>query len=158
VAGFSFRLTTLMRLRQTARDRCRQELAAEEQLERSIYERLARLDRELAELRKPAGALGHDGLIDIDRLRDTARYQSLLAAKRQAAQQECESCSAQVDRLRQSLVEADRELKSLEKLQARQQDRHRRSQHKHELRQLDEVGIRSAATGDSPPNLGVVTG
>jgi len=148
MAGFRFRLATLMRLRQSTRDECRQELAAAQQLERSIYERINGLDRELAEVRNRTGASSQAGSIDIDRLRDTVRYQSLLAAKRQAAQQQLKNCSAQVDHLRQLLVEADRELKSLEKLQSRQQDRHHRSQHKHELRQLDEPGIRIATPGD----------
>ena len=149
MARFRFRLTTLMRLRQTTRDECRQELALAQQLEQSIYERVVTLDRQLAEVRNLSGTSSQTGSIDIDRLRDTARYQSLLAAERQAAQQELEGCSAQVDRLRQSLVEADRELKSLEKLRSRQEDRHHRSQHQHELRQLDEAGTRIAATGDS---------
>jgi flagellar protein FliJ len=146
VTGFRFRLTTLMRLRQTARDERRQEFAVAQQHERSICERIAGLDRQLVELRNRSDALSQAGSIDIDRLRDTARYQSLLATERQAAQQALEGCSAHVNRLRQSLVEADRELKSLEKLQSRQQDRHRHRQRKHELGQLDEAGIRITAT------------
>ena len=134
-----------MRLRQTARDECRQELAVAQQLEQSIYERIAKFDSEIIELRDRTGASTESGSIDIDRLRDTARYQSLLASERQSAQQELEGCSAHVDCLRQSLVEADRELKSLEKLQARQQDRHRHRQREHELQQLDEASIRIAA-------------
>jgi flagellar export protein FliJ len=146
VAGFLFRLTTLMRLRQTARDECQQELAVAQQLERSIYEQIAKFDRQIADLRNRSDASSQAGSIDIDRLRDTARYQSLLAAERQVAQQELRGCSARVDRLRQSLVEADRELKSLEKLQARDQNRRRHWQRKRELGQLDEVGIRVVAT------------
>jgi flagellar protein FliJ len=150
VADFRFRLITLMRLRRTARDERRQELAVAGRLEQTSYERIAKLDRELAELRNRSDALGQAGSIDIDRLRDTARYQSLLAAQRQAAQRELEGCSAHVNHLRQLLVEADRELKTLEKLQARQQDRHHQLQHKRELAQLDEAAIRIVTTGESP--------
>jgi len=150
VADFRFRLTTLMRLRRTARDERRQEVAVAQRLEQTSYERIAKFDCELAELRNRSDAIGQAGPIDIDRLRDTARYQSLLAAQRQAAQRELEGCSAHVNHLRQLLVEADRELKTLEKLQARQQERHRSRQHKRELGQLDEAAIRIVTTGESP--------
>lgn len=148
MAGFRFRLTTLVRLRQAARDERRQELAIVQQLEQSVSDRIAGLDSEMAGLRSRSAAAGKSGSIDIDRLRETVQYQSLLATKRQAAKEELDHCSARVDRLRRSLVEADRELKSLEKLQARQRDRQRRLQDTLELRQLDEAGIRIAASRD----------
>jgi flagellar export protein FliJ len=148
VARVRFRLTTLIRLRQTVRDECRQELAVAQRLEQSIYKRIAKLDSEIIESRDQTGST-ESGSIDIDRLRDMVRYQSLLAAERQAAQLELDSCSAHVGRLRQSLVETDQGLKSLEKLQARQQDRHRQRQRTRELGEFDEAGIRIAATGDS---------
>jgi len=135
-----------MQLRQTARDERRQELALAQKLEQSICERIAKIDNGLTELRNRTDPA--TGLIDIDRLRDTVRYQSLLAVQRQAAQRELEGCRAHMDRLRQLLVEADRELKSLEKLQSRHQDHHRHRQRKSELGQLDEAGIRIAATGE----------
>src|SRR6516165_9905045 len=106
-----------MRLRQIARDERRQELAALQQLEQSINDQITSLDSQMAELRRRSAAMNQAGSIDVDRLRETVRYQSLLAARRQAALVELENCSTQVHRLRQSLVKADRELKSLEKLQ-----------------------------------------
>jgi len=149
VAKFRFRLTTLMRLRQIARDERRQELAALQQLEQSINDQITSLDSQMAELRRRSAAMNQAGSIDVDRLRETVRYQSLLAARRQAALVELENCSTQVHRLRQSLVKADRELKSLEKLQSRQQDRYLKTERKRELRQLDEAGLRIVATRDS---------
>ena len=149
MAKFRFRLTTLMRLRQIARDERRQELAALQQLEQSINDQITSLDSQMAELRRRSAAMNQAGSIDVDRLRETVRYQSLLAARRQAALVELENCSTQVHRLRQSLVKADRELKSLEKLQSRQQDRYLKTERKRELRQLDEAGLRIVATRDS---------
>jgi flagellar export protein FliJ len=138
-----------MRLRRTARDERRQQLAVAQGLEQSIYDRIIRLDGELANLRRRSAEASKSGAIDIDRLREAARYQSLLASQRRSAQQEREDCSAHVNRLRESLIEADRELKSLEKLQSRLQERHRQSQRKHELRQLDEAAIRIASSPDA---------
>jgi flagellar export protein FliJ len=138
-----------MRLRQIARDERRQELAALQQLEQSINDQITSLDSQMAELRRRSAAMNQAGSIDVDRLRETVRYQSLLAARRQAALVELENCSTQVHRLRQSLVKADRELKSLEKLQSRQQDRYLKTERKRELRQLDEAGLRIVATRDS---------
>jgi flagellar export protein FliJ len=52
--------------------------------------------------------------------------------------------TAEVDRRRQSLVEADREVKVLEKLREQQLARHNTEQAKREIKQLDAVAIQLA--------------
>jgi flagellar export protein FliJ len=137
-----------MRLRQTERNELRQELAAAHERQLAINDKIARLEHEVAELRRRCAMTTGRGSIDLDRLRDAARYQSLLIAQRDVAQRELDDCSAEADRLRQSLVEAEQVLKSLEKLHERQEARHVQAQHKREFRQLDEAGIRVATSRD----------
>jgi flagellar protein FliJ len=148
MAGFRFRLATLTRLRQTARDERQQEFAAAQERQRAMNDRIAIFEHEVAELRRRSATTTGRGSIDLELLRDAARYQSLLIAQRDVAQRELDDCSADVDRLRESLAEADRELKSLEKLHQRQEARHLQTQRKREFHQLDEAGIRIAMRRD----------
>ncbi|HUE71343.1 MAG TPA: flagellar export protein FliJ [Pirellulaceae bacterium] len=139
MSAFRFRLTTLLRLRLAERDERRSDLAkalAAAEIVRGQRQSLtAEQEDNLAALRRVAAP----GSSNIDRLIHGHRYAAILKAQagQLAAQQS--QIEREVERRRQVLVEADRQVRVLEKLQSRQAAEHQRRLDKLETRQLDEV-------------------
>jgi len=145
MAKFKFRMATLLRLREETRDRRRAELAeayhADDLLRQKIEETDATLAELLAECRKAAGP----GVVDIDRLVAAGRYELTLRAQRKELDGQRERVAEEIERRRQTLVEANREVRVLEKLHGKQAERHREEEARREVKQLDEVAGRTKA-------------
>ncbi|HYW79084.1 MAG TPA: flagellar export protein FliJ [Thermoguttaceae bacterium] len=146
MAKFKFRLATLLRLREETRDQRRAELAeayhADDLLQQHIQEADDALAELLAQCRKVAGP----GVVDIDRLVAAGRYELTLRAQRKEMVEQRERVLAEIERRRQALVEANREVRVLEKLRENQTRRHRDEQNRQEVKRLDEVAGRTKVT------------
>jgi flagellar protein FliJ len=141
MAAFRFRLATLLRLRENVRDDCRAQLAAAQRAQDIIYARIAELSGEIDQLRQRVGIVSRPGTVDVDQLLEASRYEMTLKAQRQSADEQRRAVEAEVERRRQALVEADREVKTLEKLREQQTTRHQLEQHRRETKQLDATAI-----------------
>jgi flagellar export protein FliJ len=148
MSTFRFRLTTLLRIRDAVRDERRGQLAAAQRAEEIIAARIGEIDEELAALSQQSQQACGPGSINIDRLLDAGRYQTVLSTEKQAAIKQREEVAAEVDRRRQALVEADREVKTLEKLREKQSSQHRLVEHRREVKQLDAAAIQLAVSGE----------
>ena len=139
MAKFEFRLATLLRLREATRDERRTELAEAYRADNVLQEHLGHVGQELnwlqAQCRKAAGP----GTVDVDRLVEAQRYEITLRARQGQLTQQREAVGAEIDRRRQALVGADREVRLLEKLREKQARRHREEENRQEIKQLDEV-------------------
>lgn len=138
--AFQFRLATLLRLRIAERDERRSELAkalaAGEIIHRQRRSLLAERDENRDRIRR-AGAAGSG---NVDALIHGHRYEAILKGRAaQLAAQEVQ-VEREIERRREVLVEADRQVKVLEKLRERKAAEHRSRQDKLEARQLEEVG------------------
>ncbi|HEY2882375.1 MAG TPA: flagellar export protein FliJ [Pirellulales bacterium] len=134
-------MSTLLRVRENLRNECHQHLAAAEEAAEIIRNRIADLDEEIVGLRRQTREASLPGPVNIDRLLDAGRYETTVRAARQAAMEQLQTISAEVERRRQALVEADRNVKSLEKLREQQLNRHRAEEARREIKQLDERAI-----------------
>ncbi len=143
MAKFKFRLSTLLRIRESTRDERRAELAQAYQAEEIVAGERDRISRELADLELESRLAASPGGIDVDRLLETRRYRLLLDAQRQHVAGQRDTVRAEVERRRQNLVEANREVRVLEELRKKQQGRHRKEEDRLETKQLDEVAGRS---------------
>ncbi|HZZ27053.1 MAG TPA: flagellar export protein FliJ [Pirellulales bacterium] len=141
MAAFRFRLSTLLRLRENLRDECRQQLSAAQKAEEILVNRIAELNDHLTELRKQSRVASQPGSVNVDRLLDAGRYEIMLKAQRQAVDEQWQVVQSEVERRRQSLVEADREVKTIEKLRDQQITRHRQKENRQEVKQLDASAI-----------------
>ena len=141
MAKFRFRLSTLLRLRESVRDECRQQLIAAQRAEDIIAARIGALDEELATLRLHALVSSRPGPVNVDRLMDAGRYEMMLKAERHAADEQRQAVRGEIERRRQALVEADREVKSLEKLRDQQLLRHRQDEARRDMKQMDEAAL-----------------
>ena len=139
---YRFRLATLLRLREGDRDQRRAQLAEAYQAEDKLRQQIVEIDRQLADLRHDYSAQAAPGTVLVDRLVSTQRYELVLMSQKQTQQKQAQLLAAEVERRRLLLVEADREVRVLEKLRERQQERHRADEARQETKLLDEVALR----------------
>jgi flagellar protein FliJ len=137
---YKFRLATLLRLREAHRDERRVKLAEAQQAEEIVTKRLATIQNDLQAQNERCQRELRPGQIDVDRLMEFQRYELILKAERQAATEQRNIVSTEVERRREALVSADREVRVLEKLRERQLERHREVEQREETKILDEVG------------------
>jgi flagellar export protein FliJ len=141
MASFQFRLATLLRLREAARDERRTHLADAQRAEQLILERLAAIDDELVAGRRQYVDAARARSVNVDLLTDLARYEMILKAQRQSADQQRQAVVAEVQKRRAALVVADRDVQVLEKLRETQQQRHGEEEALQEFKRLDELAV-----------------
>jgi flagellar protein FliJ len=139
--SFQFRLSTLLRLREAWRDERRTQLAEAQQAEQLILDRIAEIERELADAERRALDAARPGVVNVDRLADSARFEMILKVERQSADQQRQAVAEEVQKRREALVAADREVRVLEKLRDSQHERHRDEEAKQEAKRLDEMAV-----------------
>jgi len=149
MAKFKFRMATYLRLREAARDERRSQLAQAYRAEEMILGEQRRLETESAALAARTREAARPGEIQLDRLLDAQRYQTLLKAQQQHLAGQHELVKTEIERRHQVLVEANRDVQVLEKLRNRQQEEHRYQENRREIGQLDEVGQRRSVEEDA---------
>jgi flagellar protein FliJ len=142
---FQFRLATLLKLREATRDGRRAELAEAYRADDILGERLEQLHGELgdlmAECRKAAGP----GAVNIDRLIESQRYEIALRVYEKQLLEQRRRLAAEIERRRAALIEADREVRVLEKLREHQLERARDEENRRDIKRLDEIAQQRAA-------------
>lgn len=139
---FTFRLATLQRLRENLRDERRSQLADAYRADEILQEQEQRLAQEQAEMSAALREAAAPGEIEVDRLLSDHRYSLLLIAQQRHLSQQRQAVAQEIERRRQLLIEADREVRVLEKLKEHQLQRHRDEESRQEVKQLDEVAQR----------------
>ncbi len=143
---FKFRLATLLRLREATRDERRGELAEAYRLDDLLRQRVDDLGGELGSLLARCRQAAGPGPVDVDQLVEAQRYELALTAQRTELERQREAVAAEIDRRRQALVEANREVRVLQKLREQQTERHRQEENRQEVKQLDEAAqVRTVA-------------
>ena len=132
-------LEPLLKLRKSRRDECRAALAEAYRVDEVLRKQFDGLDRELDALREFCRRKSAPGGVDIDRLVEAQRYELVTRAQQQTSASSGRTVAAEIERRRQALVEADREVRVLEKLRERQAEQHRREEELREAKRLDEV-------------------
>lgn len=142
---FNFRLASLLRLRESTRDRRRLELADAERADAELQDQLSRLDAEREQLQAQHRRLaGPCASIDLPRLVDADRYAVALRAQKDALTERRATLAAEIGRRRQTLIEADRAVRTLEKLRENQEAAHRQDQWRLDGKRLDEAALQTA--------------
>jgi flagellar protein FliJ len=139
MARFNFRLQTLRRLREIHRDEQRGRLATAFEAERILAEQRNAVTAETAALVESQRALMQEGSLDVNQLLTAQRYQMALEGQIRALADQAARLAEEVERRRQSLVEADREVRVLDKLEERKRQQHREAAQRAETKVLDEV-------------------
>ncbi len=144
MARFLFRLAALLRLRESRRDECRAALAEAYRIDEVLAKQIDNLKRELEALRTFCRMKVGPGRVEIDRLVEAQRYDLVVQAQQKRLAEQRQTVAAEIERRRQALVEADREVRVLEKLRERQAEQHRAAEERREAVRLDEVATQQA--------------
>lgn len=140
---FQFRLATLLRLREAAREERRTQLAEALRLVdqlRARQQEIEELVRETKRLQTPAA-----GALDADRLLNATRYELVLRAEQRALQLQEVSVQSEVEKRREALVDANREVRSLELLREKQKEAHQAEEEARARKEMDEIAARRYA-------------
>ncbi len=148
MAKFRFRLATLLRLGESVRDERRARLAEAYRADELLEQHEAALAEELASLRTACRSTVMPGSVNLDRMVETQRYELVLRAQQKHFAQQREAVAGEIERRREALMAANREVRVLEKLRERQEQRHRHEEARRDLRQLDEATAARAGRGE----------
>jgi flagellar protein FliJ len=136
---FRFRLQTVLKLRIAERDERRGELAKALRAVEILQERRQELGEEMRGNQESARKLAEPGSANIDRILQTQRYEAILKGTLAQLVLQERQVSEEVDRRRQALMEADRQVRVLEKLAERKREEHQRQEQRQEMKLLDEA-------------------
>jgi flagellar FliJ protein len=141
MSAFRFRLETLLRLRLADRDQRRADLVKAQRAENALLDQAEALAQEQGANQELSRQWASPGAADVDRLIASHRYELVLRTRSQQLAAQIQQVRGEVERRRQALVEADRQVRVLEKLRERQQLAHHMREEKREQKQLDERAI-----------------
>jgi flagellar FliJ protein len=137
-----FRLETMRKLREQTRDERRRDLAQAYEAERILRERLAEMQGEIEATHARTRQLAGQGTVSVEGLLNARRYQLLMRSQVMAVQQQIDQVLVEVERRREALIDADRDVKVLEKLRERQEQQQEVAAAQAEAKQLDEAALR----------------
>ena len=137
---FQFRLQTLLRLREAARDERREQLAEVMRIDDALRKQLTELEGFQTEARALL-RLGV-GRVDVDRLLEAQRYEAVVALEILHVERQRVTVAEEMNKRREALVEADREFKVLEKLREKRLQEHGAEVLAQEMKVLDEAAGR----------------
>ena len=115
-----------------------------------LKQRMDGVSQQMSQLQERARQAAAPGTIDVDQLVEAQRYELSLRAQQRQLNQQRQAVAAEVERRREALVDANREVRVLEKLRERQARRYRREENRREIKQLDEVAGQRAARKERP--------
>jgi len=136
---FTFRLATLLRVRENDRDRHRAELAQAHRADEILAQRQEQLKRRRDELLARCREAAGPGQLDVEALIGYRRRDELITTQQDELRRQRQLAALEVDRRREALVGADREVQVLERLEEKQRDRHREHEERRQTKMLDEI-------------------
>jgi len=139
MAKFRFRLETLHRLREMTRDELRVRLAEAIQAEQIIGEQRQELLREAAILAAARREQFAAGSPDISQVLNAQRYQMMLEAQERALAEQAQKLAEEIEIRRLAVVEADRQVRVLDKLRERRAAQHAAAQNAADAKRFDEI-------------------
>jgi len=140
MAPFRFRLAPLLKLRENERHQRRLESAQAQDAERILQERASEVAGEIDWTKSRVRSVSAPGELPVDGILELQRYALQLKAQAVMIAQQAATVRAEVERRRQALLEADRQVRTLEKLRDRQWAAYRVEFEDRERQLLDEIG------------------
>lgn len=142
---FKFRLNSLLRLREQSREQAQLVLAEALRRVDDIERRQADIQHDLNDLEQHMRSSAKKTSVDVDRLLDGHRHQLSLEARMAELDRAMGEACDEVERCRLKLVDADRDVKVLEKLHEKQLAEHQRQIAYEEQKHNDETAVMRAA-------------
>jgi flagellar FliJ protein len=138
---FDFRLAPLLRLREATRDGWRVELAQSQRTDLELQHQLMQIEQQQKRLQRQWRQAAGPGEVDLPCLAEADRYAASLRAQEEQLRQQRRTLAAEIDRQRQALIEADRDVRTLEKLRENQFQAHCHEENRQDAKRLDEAAL-----------------
>lgn len=119
MSKFRYRLETLLRLKIAARDECRAQLAEVLQAEQQLKDQQVEIEQEIDSTHAYVRQTTERGTLNLDLIAAAQREVVYLKAVRQEKQQLMQRLLPHIQQRRQALIEADHEVRTLEKTQGK---------------------------------------
>jgi len=148
MAKFHFRLATLRKLRETRRDEMQAKLAEAQQAQGMLQQQLAALQGEQDALLTARRQALEGSSSNVNQLLETQRYHAVLRAQESTMRGQIELLATEAQRRRQTLSDANREVRILDNLENRQRTTHRQKLERSETKELDEIASRRQEAND----------
>jgi flagellar export protein FliJ len=142
---FKFRLATLLKLREATRDERQAELAEAYRADDILVERIEYINGELQSMKSGCRQAVSPGAVNIDLLIESQRYEVTLRAYEKQTLEHRKRLAVEIDRRREALLAANREVRVLEKLREHQIEAFRAEENRKDIKRLDEVAQQRAA-------------
>jgi flagellar FliJ protein len=142
MAKFRFRLASVLRLRESARDEKRAKLAEAYAALQKLEDRRRELLEESRQLAQWQIGASSGTSLNVDRILDAQRYQGVLQTELHVVGQQKSAVESEAEKRREALVAADQDVKVLEKLREHQFARFTQELAAQQMKQLDEVAAR----------------
>jgi flagellar export protein FliJ len=143
MAKYRFRLATLRKLRESHRDELRGKLAEAFHAAQLLEEQQSAVAAEITDLQESQRQATSGGTTSVNALLEVQRYQAVLRAQQGTLQDQAKLLATEVERRRQTVMEADRQVRVLEKLDERQRLHHQQVQNRVAAREMDEIASHS---------------
>lgn len=147
MSRFQFRLATLLRIREHERQQRQAELAQALEAEHIMQQQVDGIAAEIAQAKEVRRRLTAPGALAVDQVVEQQRYGLHLLLQSASAAEKLGQVKAEAERRRAILVDANRQVRVLEKLRERQSTAHEASLLLAEQKQLDEVATRNCYAG-----------
>lgn len=134
-----FRLETLLSIRENLLKEKQAELAKAYEAERIVEEKRRKTLDEMVALSGQARSMMQSGRIDVGFLLGARRHEAFLLAMRKDMDEKLVLIRQEIDLRRQAVIEANKEVKILEKLKEKQRERYRIEQGKSDVKRMDEI-------------------
>ncbi|MGL6194670.1 MAG: flagellar export protein FliJ [Thermoguttaceae bacterium] len=142
MAAFKFRLVALQKIRENIRRDKQAELVKAYEAAKIVEDQIETVKNELVSCIESGREMLQGGKISIDYLLSMRRREAFLITQQKHAESQLEQIQQEIERRRIAVMEADREVKVLEKLEEKLRDRHQREAALAELKQMDEIAGR----------------
>ncbi|MEZ6046922.1 MAG: hypothetical protein R3C11_15345 [Planctomycetaceae bacterium] len=136
---FQFQLDPLLKYRENRRDVCRQVLAQVLAADEELVQQKNRVQKEYHSIENEIKQLGQQGKIDIDRISSRRFHLGQLKIKMKMIDENRRQLEEKINLCRQALIQADQDVKVIEKIKTRKQDDHTSTQIHQENLELEEA-------------------
>ena len=141
---FQFRLEPLIKIRDNVLKECQAELAKAYDARRILEEHLQEVERQLTEGTETARNLMQPGnTVNVDYLLGIRRQEMFLLAKQEEIKQKMQEIDEEIERRRDAVVAANKELKILEKLKEKRHEQYLDDEKREETKAMNEIAGRS---------------
>ena len=139
---FTFRLEPLISIRDNVLKEKQAELAKAYEARRIIEEARVKVERDIGDNLQAGREMLRSGKIDVNFLLGVREHEIFLLAQLEQAKQDIIEIEKEIDLRRRAVVEANKELKIIEKLKEKKYEKHLAEEKRKETIQMDEIAGR----------------